>query len=284
MARPRQDGTPARAVNRRKLTDLFVSSRKAQERAELIWDVKQPGLALSVRTTGKKAWKVIYRFHGRPRWLHLGDVRSIGLADARRADGGDHARRDQGQRPGSRAQGETPTGTFAELASEYVELHARKHNKSWKQAEALVTKHLIPRWGKLKANAITRSDVRLMMARIDAPMIANLVLANASAIFSWAIRQEILTVNPCKLVDRNPTTDRERVLSDDEVRLLWAEARPGAEIDPAHRSAPGRGRRHAARAHRRRLVADAGQAGRVIGRGPRTPEITACGYRSPRRR
>jgi hypothetical protein len=28
---------PAREVNRRKLTDLFVSSRKAQERPELIW-------------------------------------------------------------------------------------------------------------------------------------------------------------------------------------------------------------------------------------------------------
>ena len=62
MARPRQDGTPAREVNRRKLTDLFVSSRKAQERPELIWDLKQPGLALSVRPTSKKAWKVIYHF------------------------------------------------------------------------------------------------------------------------------------------------------------------------------------------------------------------------------
>ena len=84
MARPRRDGTPARATNRRKLTDLFVSAVKPQERAQLIWDVKQPGLALSVRPTGKKAWKVIYRHHGRPRWLHLGDVRAIGLADARR--------------------------------------------------------------------------------------------------------------------------------------------------------------------------------------------------------
>ena len=53
MARPRRDGTPAREVNRRKLTDLFVSSRKAQERPELIWDLKQPGLALSVRPTSK---------------------------------------------------------------------------------------------------------------------------------------------------------------------------------------------------------------------------------------
>ena len=29
MARPRADGTPARAANRRKLTDLFVTTGKA---------------------------------------------------------------------------------------------------------------------------------------------------------------------------------------------------------------------------------------------------------------
>ena len=229
MARPRRDGTPAREVNRRKLTDLFVSSRKAQERPELIWDLKQPGLALSVRPTSKKAWKVIYRFHGRPRWLHLGDARAIGLADARRLAARVMLDVAEGKDPGAERRAERLTGTFAELASQYVELHAKKHNKSWRQAEALVRRHLLPRWGKLKANAITRADVRAVMIRIDAPIVANQVLASASAIFSWAIKQEILTANPCKLVDRNPTTDRERVLSDAEVKLLWE------RLDPALR-------------------------------------------------
>ncbi len=221
MARPRTDGTPARAVNKRKLTDLFVSTCKPGERDYLIWDEKQPGLVLSVRTTAKKAYKVIYRFHGRPRWLHLGDVRSIGLADARRRAAKIVLDVFDGKDPAAERKAERLTGTFADLASQYVELWAKKHNKSWKQAEALVRRHLLPRWGKLKATAITRADVRAMMIRIDAPIVANQTLAAASAIFSWAIRQEILTVNPCKLVDRNPTTDRERVLSDEEVRLLW---------------------------------------------------------------
>ena len=109
------------------------------------------------------------------------------------------------------------------------------------------------------------------MIRIDAPIVANQTLAAASAIFSWAIRQEILTVNPCKLVDRNPTTDRERVLSDDRGRAAVGEARPGAEADPAHRPAARRSRGHAARSHRRGLVADAGQAaGRLAGHQERT--------------
>src|SRR4249919_1275695 len=136
MARPRQDGMPAREVNRRKLTDLFVSSRKGQERPELIWDLKQPGLALSVRPTSKKAWKVIYRFHGRPRWLHLGDARAIGLADARRLAARVMLDVAEGKDPGAERRAERLTGTFAELASQYVELHAKKHNKSWRQAEA----------------------------------------------------------------------------------------------------------------------------------------------------
>jgi len=221
---------PARQVNRRKLTDLFVSSRKAQERPELIWDLKQPGLAFSVSPTGKKAWKVIYRFHGRPRWLHLGDARAIGLADARRLAARVMLDVAEGKDPGAERRAERLTGTFTELASQYVELHARKHNKSWRQAEALVRRHLLPRWGKLKATAITRADVRAVMIRIDAPIVANQTLAAASAIFSWAIKQEILTVNPCKLVDRNPTTDRERVLSDEEVRLLWEKLDPALKL------------------------------------------------------
>ena len=68
------------------------------------------------------------------------------------------------------------------------------------------------------------------MIRIEAPIVANQVLAAASAIFSWAIRQEIVAVNPCKLVDRNPTQDRARVLSDAEVKLLWGRLDPGLRL------------------------------------------------------
>jgi hypothetical protein len=230
MARPRADGTPARGVNRTKLTDLFVSTRKGGERDELIWDARQPHLALSVRTTGKKAWKVVYRHHGRPRWLHLGDVRSIGLADARRLAARAALEIIEGKDPAAERKAERLTGSFADLAAQYVTLHARKHNKSWKQAERLVARNLLPRWGKLKATAITRTDVRAMMVRIDAPIVANQTLAAASAIFSWAIKQEIVAVNPCHGVDRNPTTDRERVLSDAELALLWPRLDAGLRL------------------------------------------------------
>ena len=60
-----------------------------------------------------------------------------------------------------------------------------------------------------------------MMASIDAPITANQTLAAASAIFSWAVKQELIASNPAIGIDRNPTRSRDRVLSDAELPRFW---------------------------------------------------------------
>jgi integrase len=224
MPRPRRDGTPARSEpNKRKLSDAFLKTVEPDpDRVMVYWDTLQRGLVLRVQPTGQRAWKCVYTVRGRgQRWYHLGDGRSLSLADARRlaakimyqvAEGGDpHA-----DRLALRGR-----GSFAQVAARYVEDYAKKKNKSWKQAAALVAKHLLPRWGKLDIGHIRRTDVKAAMAAIEAPIVANQVLAAASAIFSWAVRQEIVSVNPCHGVERNDTTSRERVLSDSEIAAFW---------------------------------------------------------------
>jgi integrase len=47
------------------------------------------------------------------------------------------------------------------------------------------------------------------------------VLSAVSAVFSWLIKQEIVEANPCRLVERNATKSRERVLSDTEIAKFW---------------------------------------------------------------
>jgi integrase len=84
-----------------------------------------------------------------------------------------------------------------------------------------VRRHLLPAWGNLTAQSITRSDVRAIMGKIAAPIAANQTLAAASAIFTWAVKQELVPNNPCRGVERNATQSRERVLSDAEVPLFW---------------------------------------------------------------
>jgi integrase len=221
MPRPRRDGAPAREARRQKFTDRFVRTIKAESAAFAVWDTYQRGLACRVQPTGQKSWKAVYSHGGRPRWFHIGDATAIGLADARRIAARIMADVAEGKDRVAERMAERGAGTFAELAERYVEEYAKKKNKSWRQADALVRKHLLPRWGKIDAKSITRSDVRAMMGRIEAPVVANQVKAAASAIFTWGIKQEVITIHPCLGVDGNETRSRERVLSDSEVPQFW---------------------------------------------------------------
>jgi integrase len=219
-----------RPAHKRRLTELYV--RKAKP--GLTWDTHQRGLALRVQPTGAKSWTVVYSRHGRARWLTLGAADAIGLSDARTLAARAMLAVAEGKDPAAEKRAERGAGSFAELAAKYVEQHAKRHNKSWRQAAHLVERYAIPRWGKLQAASITRGDIKQLMARIEAPILANQTLAAVSAIFSWGIREEIVTANPCKLVERNATRSRERVLSDSELPLFW-KALDG--IDPVRAAA-----------------------------------------------
>ena len=211
---------PKRAARKQRITELTIRKARPQAKAFLTWDTRAPNLALRTQTTGHKSWVVVYARQGRSRWLTLGPATAIPLETARIMAAETMLAVAKGQDPAAERKAERGSGTFADLAARYLE-HAKKHNKSWPQAAALVARHAIPRWGKLQASAITRGDIKATMARIEAPITANQVLASVSAIFSWGVKEEIVAGNPCKLVDRNPTRDRERILSDSEVPQFW---------------------------------------------------------------
>ena len=210
------------AARKKRLSELTVKRLRSAAKPFLVWDTKQSGLALRVRPTGARSWYCVYSRHGRPRWYRIGDAKAIGLADARQLAAEAMLAVAKGGDPAADRRAARSKGTFEELATLYVEQYARKNNRSWKQPDALVRRHLIPKWGKLQASAITRSDVKAMMARITAPIVANQTLAAASAIFAWAMKEEFVAGNPCRGIDRNPTASRERVLSDSEVPQFWA--------------------------------------------------------------
>jgi len=224
MPRPRSDGTPARTeVNRRKLSDAFIRTVKPDpDRVVVHWDTFQRGLCLVVQRSGHAAFKCVYTIRGRgPRWFHLGDALAISLADARRiaarimyqvAEGGDpHA-----DRKALRGR-----GSFEQVHARYLAEWAQKRNKSWKQADALVRRYLLPKWAKMNAGSIKRSDARAALACVAAPVLQNQIRAAGSATFTWAMREEIVDANPFARMENNPTAGRERVLSDSEIALFW---------------------------------------------------------------
>jgi len=209
--------------NKQKLTSLTATKLRPTAKPYLVWDSYQRGLALQIQPSGYRAYKLIYRFHNRPRWYHIGAADAIALADARKLAAELMLRVLKGEDPQTEKRAKRGAGTFAELAERYLEQHAKKRNKSWKQADALIRRNVLPRWGKLPADAVTRADVKALMRSMEeAPITANQTLAAVSAIYSWTMREEILLNNPCKLVKGNPTRDRERILSASEIPAVWS--------------------------------------------------------------
>jgi integrase len=226
MTRLRRDGMPVRQANKRKLTEIYIQKLqgKPQTRSFLTWDTHQPGLVLSARRSGYLSYKVIYSFKGTSRWYTIG--KGIGLAVARKKARDIMDQVALGADPAANRKADREDGiTFETLATRYVDERAKKKNRSWKQADALVRKHLIPQWGKLDPSSITRDDVKRAIAKITAtaPIVATQTLAAASAIFNWAIEESIVKDNPCFKLKGTKAKAGDRVLSDSEIPKFWAE-------------------------------------------------------------
>src|SRR5258705_7601716 len=97
-----------------KLTEFHRTRSNPEANPYLLWDTKQKGLALQVRPNGYRAFKVIYSFHNRVRWLHLGDATAIDLAQARELANDAMFKVAKGKDPQAEKKAQRSAGTFAE--------------------------------------------------------------------------------------------------------------------------------------------------------------------------
>jgi integrase len=214
---------------RSRLTDRAIRAIPPDPTRRVVtWDALQRGLGLVTHPSGRRVFKVVYQHCGRSRWFSVGDA-SIGVANARKIAARVLYQVASGADPQAEKVSARRSGSFGELHGLYL-VHARRRNKSWRQADALVRRFLLPRWRNVPARQITRADVRVAFGAIAAPIVANQTLAAASAIFTWAVNQEIIPFNPARGIESNPTTSRARVLSDGELKILWPRFDPALKL------------------------------------------------------
>jgi integrase len=189
------------------------------------FDDRFPGFGLRVSASGRKSWFLMYRFRGRPRRLTFEPYPHLTVADARAKAAA--AMRDvvQGVDPAAVKAAERRAETFAELAAEYLERHAKPRKRTWREDERILERQILPTWRHLRAKEITRRDVRLLIDRMlarDARTYANRIFALAR-VFNFGLQRDIVMMNPCHgLPMPAPESRRDRVLSEDEIRVLWA--------------------------------------------------------------
>jgi integrase len=220
MPRPRRDGTPHRKVNRRVLTELHIRKARGEATAYNVWDAKERGLVLRVQPSGARSFKFVYSKKGRAQWVHLGNI-TLSAARAWAAELRYKVAR--GEDVVAERKAKRTAITFGELHQRYLSEHAMTKNKSWEQAAYLVRAHLLKPWSNLEAASITRSDAKDIIAAISSPSVQNQTVAALSAVFSWAMKEDIagIKANPASKISRNQLRSRERVLSDTEVMAFW---------------------------------------------------------------
>src|SRR5205823_3658195 len=111
------------------------------------------------------------------------------------------------------------------LAREYIDRYAKKRKRSWKTDEYLLRSEVLPHWQHRAIVDIRRRDVRELVdgiAERGAPILANRTTALLSKVFKFALDDELIEASPAMRIPRPaPERQRDRVLTEDEIRTLW---------------------------------------------------------------
>jgi integrase len=113
--------------------------------------------------------------------------------------------------------------TFKDLLDEYWDMELSK-TPTGKERKRLVEKDALHKWKKRKITDIKRRDAVLLLdgVRERAPVGANRLQTVLVRMFNFAAERGIIDFSPLNNMRRGEEESRARVLTDDEIRVLWA--------------------------------------------------------------
>lgn len=207
-------------MSRVNFSDRRVAGFKSGSNTLAHWDSAVPGLGLRISPKGTKTW-VIYYEQTRSR-RKIGRYPAMGLAVARQQARDKLLQAQLGEDPFDEI-GES----FAEVAEHYLEIYsAREHSKNWHyEIRRVLNKRILPAFGSKPTASIRRRDIvgLLDKAANSGPASANQVRAILSGIFGWAVNRDLAEFNPVQGIKKvGKSRPRERVLTDSEIKLVWA--------------------------------------------------------------
>jgi integrase len=199
----------------------------------LVFDDEQKGLGVRVTASRAKNYLAQYALAGLKRRVPLGSCDAISLAAAREATkaimgdvakGRDPAADRKAAALKAARKATDDALTLEALLNQWRALHLADKRERYR-VEAVRALHYA--FGpNLKAPAadLSRSTVvRVLdgLAREGKQAMANRTVAYGRAAYHWAVKRDTLTVNPFANLPQTSLADRERVLSDEELRALW---------------------------------------------------------------
>jgi integrase len=192
-------------------------------------DTRAKGLALRVAADGGKTGDLVHRIKGKGvRRLSLGRYEDVGLeAMRRRANeltSAGRQGRDLIAEEEAALDQHKQSFTVAQVVDEYLKREIKGRLRTAREIEHRLRRALKPVMNR-KASDIKRRNLRELL---DATADQGLVREPAhrkqaiGAMFRWAVAQDIIESNPTEgLSSYGASAPRDRVLSNDEIRVLW---------------------------------------------------------------
>jgi integrase len=229
------------------LTPLAVEKAKPGATRREIPDGKLRGLYLVIQAapSGRKSWAVRYRFHGKPRKLTLIGFPSLPVARELARDALDKLAKGvdpAAEKQVAKRRAELNSRDLVEqVLPDFIEQYAKENTRqsTWQETarvlglksdendpDALIeTKSgLLASWKGRRIHEIAKRDILSVLGeKRSTPIMANRTLAAMRRLFNWCVENDIITASPCVGV-KPPGAEhqRDRVLSDKELQLLWA--------------------------------------------------------------
>lgn len=217
---------------RRTLSDLGVAALKARAKNYLFPDPELSGHFVRVGRTGAKSFMLVTRDPtGKQIWKSVGQPGDLAIEKARTMARAMKAR----IRAGLPAEEPKPerAETFREVSDNWIKRHVEaKGLRSKAEIERTLNKHVLPEWQDRPFVGIRRSDIAVLLDRIEdenGARQADLVLAHLRTMSGWyAARRDDYVPPFIRGMRRAPVVKRDRVLDDHELRAVWHQAeKPG---------------------------------------------------------
>jgi len=203
----------------------------------LVFDDEQRGLGVRVTAGGGKTFLVQYSHAGEKRRMRLGSCSAISLGKARLtarqivgavAEGKDPA----SERKAAALDAKREALTLAALIEQWEALHLQRKRPNYATAATATLRRVFVKQLDMPAGYLDRAAIVRgldALAKDGKAAMAGATARYGSALFGWAVKRGALASNPFERVPTTPTVRRDRVLSDEEIRLIWkATERDGA--------------------------------------------------------
>lgn len=218
-----------------RLTDASIKKLKPHASKQVdYWDQILKGFGLRVSPGGTKTYMIQYRKNGgHPRRLKVARYGEITLENARKKagellniaqEGRDPAKAKQEEKRKNQVEANNTFSAVRDLfLDEYVSRQCKP--KTAYEYKTVLNGNDFADWSGIPVSKITRRDVKDLLRKITkrgAPTAANRTLAYLRKMMNWCADEEIITTPPTYGV-KAPNTEkaRERVLSPDELHIIW---------------------------------------------------------------